>query len=503
MRPHEHYDPEKIATFMANRTTIRTLFAIAASMNMRIEHFDITGAYLHEKYKHANRVYVWQPQRFDGTYKHRSTHGELKGNLYGTPAAANIYSTELHRHLKSHGYQQMRSDTSLFTKKKRGNTILVGISMDDFLPIATSQTLIDDLYTILQKKYKVKRMGRPRKYLNWTKKYSKEGIHLSQPEHIANVVSLLSQQECNAKSTPYLDGINMDPPEESEERCEDITVIYEKAVGEIRYIADSTRPDIAFATTALARALKKPTRRHWKLVQRLAQYLGSTRDEGILMPSSEAKDVTVSAYSDADYANDKTTRKSITGMLTMVNGAPVQWLAKQQPVVAKSTCEAEYIAAAEAATLTTWLQNLITETGITSARPTMHIDNTAAAKMAKSMGATRRRKCIDVRYHYLHDIVQKGEIAIRRISTTEQYADILTKPLKATLYKRHKAHIQLRLPPPPPQHQIAHTTTRVRGGVVTSRKLKSDARTVCASRPRTSSYIQTTLRHAPIMRQSQ
>ena len=75
-------------------------------------------------------------------------------------------------------------------------------------------------------------------------------------------MSLLSQQECNTKSTPYLDGINMDPPEESEERCGDLTAIYEKAVGEIRYIADSTRPDIAFAVTALARALKKPARRH-------------------------------------------------------------------------------------------------------------------------------------------------------------------------------------------------------------------------------------------------
>ena len=77
----------------------------------------------------------------------------------------------------------------------------------------------------------------------------------------------------------------MDQPEESEDKCEEITAIYEKAVGEIRYVADNTRPDIAFATTALIRALKKPTRRHWKLVQRLAQYLRSTRDEGIIMPS--------------------------------------------------------------------------------------------------------------------------------------------------------------------------------------------------------------------------
>ena len=147
-------------------------------------------------------------------------------------------------------------------------------------------------------------MGRPSKKLNWTIKYSKEGMHLSQPEHIDNVVSLLSQQECNTKRTPYLGGIKMDPPEESEDKCAEIAAIYEKAVGEIRCIADSTRPDIAFTTTALAYARKKPTRRHWKLVQRLAQYLRATHNDGILMPSSKATGVTVSAYFDAEYAPD-------------------------------------------------------------------------------------------------------------------------------------------------------------------------------------------------------
>ena len=133
----------------------------------------------------------------------------------------------------------------------------------------------------------------------------------------------------------------------------------------------------------------------------------------------------------------------------------------------------------------------------------MHIDNTAAAQIAKSMGATRRCKCIDVRYHYLHDIVQKGELAISIIPTTEQYADICTKPLKATLYKRHKNNIQICLPPPPTNAQFAHTITRVRGSVVTSINPKSDARTVCASRHRTSRYIQTTVQHAPAIRHSQ
>ena len=166
MKANVHYDPDKIATYMADRTTIRTLFALAASRNMVMEHFDITGAYLHEKYQHKHKVYVWQPKRFDGSYKHTSTHGELKGNLYGTPAAAKIYSRELHRHLRRHGYKQMKADTSLFIKKTRKGIILVGISMDDFLPTASNTAMIDDLYKTLQQKYKVKRLGRPTKYLN-------------------------------------------------------------------------------------------------------------------------------------------------------------------------------------------------------------------------------------------------------------------------------------------------------------------------------------------------
>ena len=237
---------------------------------------------------------------------------------------------------------------SLFYKHKGQDTILIVISMDDFLPIATHPTLIDELQRVFKGKYKVKRMENPTKYLNWTIRYTKEGTHISQPTHIDSVVSLLSQGQCNRKCTPYLDGVHMDPRTDTEAGRDDIAEMFGRVVGQIRYIADSTRPDIAFAATARARALKKPTEKHCNLAQRFTQYLHTTRNEGILMPCTNSKRVQIKAYSGADYANDQTSRKSITGMPTMVNNALVQWLARQQSVVAKSTCEAEYIAAAEA-----------------------------------------------------------------------------------------------------------------------------------------------------------
>ena len=100
----------------------------------------------------------------------------------------------------------------------------------------------------------------------------------------------------------------MDQPTDSETMRNDIVETYGKAIGEIRYTADSTRLDIAYATSALARALKKPTPRHWNFAQRPVQYLRTTRDEGILMPANNKREVQVNAYSDADYANYQTTR---------------------------------------------------------------------------------------------------------------------------------------------------------------------------------------------------
>ena len=181
----------------------------------------------------------------------------------------------------------------------------------------------------------------------------------------------------------------MDPPTDSETIRNDIAKTYGKAIGEILYIADSTLPYIAYATTALARTLKNPTQRHWSFAQGLVQDLRSTRNEGILMPANNKRAVQVNAYWDADYANDQSTRKSITGILTTVNGAPVQWLAKQQPVVGKSTFEAEYIAAAESTTVTLWLHNLLKEARIPTSSPTLPLDNTVAVQMANNTGATR------------------------------------------------------------------------------------------------------------------
>ena len=152
---------------MADRATIRKIISLAATKKWPIHHFDITAAYLHEKYPKENNVYIKQMPRFDGSFAHPDHIGKLEGNLYGTAPAFHIYFKTLTHHLIKHGYSQSAVDPCLFTKSKDNNTVSVAISTDDLLTTAPSLEDIMELYHILSRKYNITNLRFPTTYLKW------------------------------------------------------------------------------------------------------------------------------------------------------------------------------------------------------------------------------------------------------------------------------------------------------------------------------------------------
>ena len=184
---------------MADRVTIRTLFAIAASRNMGIEYFDISGAYLHEAYKHDKKVFVWQPQRFNGSYKHPATHGNSKAmctahplRRLGQPPQTSTakHCTSTPKHMRTRNCAQIR-----LSSRKQTHTDSRHQQGRCFYQSSPDKALIDSLYHTLEKT--VKRIRRPTAYLNWEIGYVPKGVHISQPDHIDSVVTLLAQTGCN------------------------------------------------------------------------------------------------------------------------------------------------------------------------------------------------------------------------------------------------------------------------------------------------------------------
>jgi hypothetical protein len=219
---------------------------------------------------------------------------------------------------------------------------------------------------------------------------------------------------------------------------------YRSIVGGLRWLTH-TRPDIAFAVGYVSRFMEDPREDHWAAVKRLLRYIQGSLDLGVVFPKHgdlrlkvfseappRAKDGEpgLTVFSDADMAGDVDGRKSTSGVFVFLGAAPVAWQSLKQKTVALSTCEAEYVAAATAACQAVWLRRLLKElTGKESQPPALLVDNQPAIALAKNPVLHDRSKHIDVKFHFLRDCVDGGQITIEFVDTGRQLADILTKSL--------------------------------------------------------------------------
>jgi len=117
---------------------------------------------------------------------------------------------------------------------------------------------------------------------------------------------------------------------------------------------------------------------HYAEAKRVLRYLKATCDYGLVMNVKDSTDVNISAYSDADYANDPVDRRSVSGYVTMLDGNVVSYASRKQQINAQSTCEAEYIAMSECAKDLLWIAGLCDELKWKHPVPLMLGDNQGA-----------------------------------------------------------------------------------------------------------------------------
>ncbi len=140
----------------------------------------------------------------------------------------------------------------------------------------------------------------------------------------------------------------------------------------------------------------------------------------------------------SDYAGDKDTRKSVSGYVVYVNDALIAWKSKGQRTVTLSSTEAEYIAVTDLCTEVLFIKMLLETMGLEVELPIrLYADNIGAMFLAENASTSQRTKHIDVRYHFIRDLVQNGTIQIIFIKTTENDADIYTKNVSSEVFEKH------------------------------------------------------------------
>lgn len=214
---------------------------------------------------------------------------------------------------------------------------------------------------------------------------------------------------------------------------------YRQAVGALLYATQCTRPDIAFSVSKMSQFMNCYSVAHWQGVEQIIRYIKSTKNLRIKYTrhNETNKRNILLGYSDADWASDVDTRKSQSGYVFYLNGGPISWASNKQSTVALSSVESEYIALSSATQELVYLRQLLEDIGYPQSSPTViYEDNQGAIQLADNHGTySKRTKHIDVRHHYLRDIIKNGWLLVRHIPTESQNADVLTKALVASKFR--------------------------------------------------------------------
>ena len=410
--------------------SIRTIIALAAKHDYHLHSIDISSAFLNGDLEEV--IYMVQPPGFvqfgpDFVCK-------LKKSLYGLKQAARQWNKKLHSTLIKLGYKRLESDRSIYVYAKEGILVIIPVFIDDITLASNSKAKIDATIKELECHFKLRNLG-PTSWLlgmKITRDLSNHSISLSQHQYITDILNQFGFADCNPISTPMDPGLVLQKTQSlSDEDKEFMSKVpYLSAVGSLTYLAQSTRPDIAFAVGTLAKFNSNPSPIHWKAVKHVFRYLQATKDYQLTYKSDPGEQELFITYSDANHGACKDTGRSTGGYAVKIGTGAVSWSSKLQSVVALSTTEAENMAAVEAGKELKWMRSLLGEFGYKIDGPsTLCIDNQSAINVSKNPEHHGRMKHLDLKFHWLRENVEKEIIKPKHVGTNDMIADCLTKPL--------------------------------------------------------------------------
>ena len=259
---------------------------------------------------------------------------------------------------------------------------------------------------------------------------------MSQQKYIESLLVKYGLQDMSTKETPADPNQHLEVKQESDERLnENDTYLFKQIVGALLYLAVCTRPDIAEATRSVASCSAEPTKRHLIAAKRILRYLKHTISHKLTYTKPTLTQIT--GYVDANWAEDKANRKSVTGYAFFISGGAIVWKSKQQTSITLSSCEAEYTALAAAIQETVYLLQLVESAEIPLDNYTINLleDNQSAIALARNPLTSSRTKHVDIRLHFVREILRRGSVVLHHCPTSKMVADILTKSLAKVKFK--------------------------------------------------------------------
>ena len=327
------------------------------------------------------------------------------------------------------------------------------VYVDDIIILGKERVIVDKLKDRFKKQYKMTDFGEAEHVLSIKVKRvkydNKNGLYLGQGTYVQRMLEEAGywNRPDNKALPESTRSIPMSPTWKHDDNgtplSKEDSEKYRSYVMQAAWVATQTRPDIAYTVNTLAQYMQSPNESDMKALVYLFRYLRGTYDWGLVMSCGPGMPE-LSGFADASYAEEKG-YKSRSGYSVFIGDCVVSWFSKKQTIVALSSTEAEYVALSELAKEILWMRELCTEIGQELIGPTtIFEDNKSAIAIANDPVHHGRVKHIQVKVHFFRDHLKKGHLKLEYISTENQVADLLTKPLPAVQHLKLAQEMGLR-----------------------------------------------------------
>ncbi|GJZ81908.1 putative ribonuclease H-like domain-containing protein [Tanacetum coccineum] len=251
----------------------------------------------------------------------------------------------------------------------RGLKRILERTIDDIIFGSTNKELCTGFEKLMKDKFQMSSMGELTFFLGLQVQQKEDGIFISQDKYVAEILKKFNYSDVKSASTP----VDLEKPLVKDGDADDVDVhLYRSMIGSLMYLTAS-RPDIMFAVCACARFQVTPKTSHLLAVKRIFRYLKGKPTLGLWYSRDSPFELV--AYTDSDYAGATQDRKSTTGGCQFLGNRLISWQCKKQTVVATSTTEAEYVAAASCCGQVLWIQNQLLDYGYNFMNTVINIDN--------------------------------------------------------------------------------------------------------------------------------
>lgn len=258
-------------------------------------------------------------------------------------------------------------------------------------------------------------MGKIHRFLGMIVKQDIQGnqIIINQTHYLKNVLDKYKMFDCNPSKTPMEVNFNHEISKRDKSESLELEQRCRSVIGSIMYSMLCTRPDLCISVSILSRYQTCASQDLWQALKRVLRYIKGTLHLSLIFKCEDIDNIIV-GYADADWAGDRTDRKSTTGYIFKLFGNPISWRSQKQSTVALSSTEAEYIALSQSVSEACWLRYLLHDFEIFDRYVCVMIfeDNQSAIKVSKNPEFHKRLKHVDIKVHFIRDKIKKNIVNI-------------------------------------------------------------------------------------------